>query len=60
MTIRARTLPGVGPVVALAFMAAIEHCTDVGKNHDLAVAQATPAATNHLTQQPYVKNQAAQ
>jgi hypothetical protein len=33
------------------------HGTDVGKNHDLAIAQPTPTTTKHLTQQPHVKNQ---
>jgi hypothetical protein len=30
---------------------------DVGKNHDLADSSVPATTTNHLTQQPHVKNQ---
>src|SRR5215472_12013629 len=33
---------------------------DVGKNHDLADSSVPVTTTNHLTQQPHVKNQPAE
>jgi hypothetical protein len=33
---------------------------DVGKNHDLADSSVPVTTTNHLTQRPHVKNQAAE
>ena len=41
-------------------MTPVRWTSDVGKNHDLADSSAPVTTTNHLTQQPHVKNQNSQ